>query len=396
MIIGRYLLFGVMAIESLALPYFLSKDMYGEVEFYKYTAFLAQFGLFGAGTGYIARYLKSRISGLTNVFVIGAILQSIMIGLVVGGLVGSWTIATLSVLTVIALVFESIVKVREKYLLAMSFKPILSVGILLLAPLIIFYDISIQGYVLLAFALATIIYVTIIINVLNMLKRENHEIMSIWRTGFFRIYMENIKAGFVLNISTALMFLFFYIDRAIVRNSFPNLLGDYSLSFSIMQLTIVAITAFSYVNLVEFGKQASDNTQFKQYMFKSLRRCFLLYITIGMCSIIFAYVAEDFYQYDAVFETTLLMVVLFGFASVLGSLNAAHVYLGSVNVMTILMLITLVISCVLNFIIPLTTLSDYYLLLSKTYGLYLLFSILSFMYIYHRLHVTTNDSKVKK
>lgn len=389
---GRYLLFGVIAIESLALPYFLSKDIYGEVEFYKYSAFLAQFGLLGAGTGYVVGYLNGGRSSLTNIFIIGAIIQSILVGLMVGWFSGSWIIAILSVLAILALVFESIIKTREKYLLAMSFKPMLSVTILLLTPLIIFGDIKIQEYVLLAFVLATVMYIAI---VSTKLKTKGFEITSICKPSLIKSYVENIKTGFVLNVSTALMFLFFFIDRAIVRDRFPELLGDYSLSFSIMQLTVVAITAFSYVNIVEFGKQAVGNGELKKYMIKSLKKCFLIYIVIGIASIIIAYAAEQFYQYGEVFETTLLMVVLFGFASTLSSLNAAHVYLGSVNIMTAIIFSTLIVSCILNLIIPLNTASGYYLLLSKTYGLYLLFSILSFIYICRRLHVTIHDLKVK-
>jgi hypothetical protein len=391
-VIGRYMLFSVLAIEVMILPYFFSKEIYGEIEFLKYTAFLAQFALFGAGTGYIVKFFKNKSTSktLTTTFVIGACIHSIVAGGIILLLFKSWVIAILSVFTLLALVLESVIKVREKYLLAMSFKPILSVGLIFLIPGIVLLDWSLSSYILLAFSFAIVIYTIIAIQLMEGGTPRVGPIMTPVRV-FVKSYSENIKSGFMINISTAMMFLFFYIDRATIRNNFPELLGDYSLSFSIMQLTIVAITTFSYVNLIEFGKKQADAVQFKKKIYRALWRCFILYIAIGICSIIFAYGAENFYHYDAVFETTLLMVGLFGFANVLTSVNAAHLYLGSVNVMAIMMCVILVISISLNLMIPLNTIFDYYVLLGKTYGLYLLFSILSFMYVYKGLQTITNE-----
>lgn len=381
-VIGRYLLFGVLGVETLLLPYFLSKEVYGEVEFLKFTAFLAQFALFGAGTGYVVRFLKENVAKkdfLTFNFILTAFLHA----LIVGGIIfifDCWIIAIISILAIVAITFESVIKVRERYLLAMSFKPILSIVLIFSLPFMLLLDWQLEYYVLMAFLIATVTYM-----VLTSMKLEVGEITADLRKINLRDYMKNIKSGFMINISTAMVFLFFFIDRAIVRSEFPDRLGDYSLSFSITQLTIVAITAFSYVNLVEFGKEQSDKTLFKKNIFKALRQCFWLYLAIGICSIVFSYGAEKFYNYDAVFETTLLMVVVFGLANVLSSLNAAHLYLGSINFVTILMLVIFTISVVLNFVIPFDEANSYYLLLAKTYGLYLLFSIMSFVVIYRKL-----------
>ncbi len=390
-IIGRYALFGVVAIESLALPYFVSKDMYGEVEFYKYTAFLAQFGLLGAGTGYIVRYMKSNIPDLTIVFIRGAVLQAIIVGLVAGALAGSWAVAILSVSTILAMVFESTLKVREKYLLAMSFKPLLSVMMISLLPFLLLFDWQIENYVMVAFTLAFTVYF-FIVKQTQMLSEFDIYALSPFKESIFR-YFKNIRHGFVMNASTAMMFIFFYIDRGIVREKFPELLGDYSLSYSIMQLTIVAITAFSYVNLIGFGKEKVEGPLFKKKMYLGLKKCWLLYLLIGFCSITFSYWAERFYgpEYEQVFETTVVMVVLFGLANVLGSLNAAHLYLGSVNIMSLMMLFTVTVSISLNWFISFSSVEDYYILLVKTYGLYLLFSVFSCSYICFKLRNITTE-----
>jgi len=390
-VIGRYLLFGILGVETLLLPFFLTKETYGEIEFLKFTAFLAQFALFGSGTGYVVQFLKAEVFDrllLSYNFILFAVFHGLIIGIIIV-FFESWVIAILSFSAIVAMSFESIIKVREKYLLAMSFKPILSLILILLLPLMINFNWKIDSYVLNAFIISTIIFASIIFNKL---------VIEIWPEKIqklnFGSYVNNITSGFVINISTAMIFAFFYIDRAIVRSSFPDKLGDYSLSYAIMQLTIVAITTFSYVNLVEFGKEKSDIVKFKEAVFRALRLCFILYVLIGACSIVFSYWAETFYNYDAVFETTLLMVGLFGFANVLSSLNAAHLYLGSVNFMTCLMVVFFIISISLNFVIPFDTVESYYILLAKTYGLFLLFSMFSFLYICYKLRTVTNTGKV--
>ncbi|MDA7568195.1 hypothetical protein N8742_00660 [Emcibacteraceae bacterium] len=390
-LVGRYLLFSILGIETLLLPYFLSKDVYGEVEFLKFTVFLAQFALFGSGTGYVVRFLEPKTSNkvlLTQDFII----MSFLHGLIIGGIIfifKSWVLAILTILAIIAISFESIIKVREKYLLAMSFKPILSSILICTLPFMLIYNWNVEKYLLTAFIIATAIFIIVIFRCIG------KELLNI---STFRMnikdYFQNISAGFMINISTAMLFSFFYIDRAIVRNVFPERLGDYSLSYAIMQLTIVAITTFSYVNLVEFGKEQSDLTLFKNKVFKAFRQCFVLYIVIGTCSIIFSYGAEKFYNYEAVFETTTLMVGLFGFANVMSSLNAAHLYLGTINKMAILMLGFFILSIILNFTISYSTPESYYLLLGKTYGLYLLFSLVSCLYISFKLHFVVKNTEV--
>jgi len=286
----------------------------------------------------------------------------------------------------LAMIFESTIKVKEKYLLAMSFKPLLSFMLICFLPLLLLFQWQLTNYLVSAYSLAIILYVVLGRRAQRIEKRKGGK-LSI--TSFFvavNNYTKNIKSGFVMNASTAMMFGFFYIDRAIVRDKFPELLGDYSLSYSIMQLTIVAITTFSYVNLIEFGKEKTESSLFKKKLVVSFKKCSILFLIIGSCSIVFSYGAEQFYNYEQVFETTILMVVLFGISNVFSSLNSAHLYLGSVHIMTAMMLFTITASLTLNWYLPFKSINDYYILLGKTYGLYLLFSLFSGTYIFYKLH----------
>ena len=382
------MLFSILGIEALLLPYFLSKDVYGEVEFYKFSAFLAQFLLFGSGTGYVVRYLKSPFQNrdiITFNFYFFAYFHALFAGIVIAWF-SSWAIAILSFFTMLAMIFESTIKVKEKYLLAMSFKPLLSFMLICFLPLLLLFQWQLTNYLVSAYSLAIILYVVLGRRAQRIEKRKGGK-LSI--TSFFvavNNYTKNIKSGFVMNASTAMMFGFFYIDRAIVRDKFPELLGDYSLSYSIMQLTIVAITTFSYVNLIEFGKEKTESSLFKKKLVVSFKKCSILFLIIGSCSIVFSYGAEQFYNYEQVFETTILMVVLFGISNVFSSLNSAHLYLGSVHIMTAMMLFTITASLTLNWYLPFKSINDYYILLGKTYGLYLLFSLFSGTYIFYKLH----------
>lgn len=383
---GRYVLFAVLGVEALTLPYFLPKEAYGEVEFLKFTGFLFQFALFGAGTGYVVRYLKTDPEGLaplTMGFLKWGCIHAILIG--AGVLfVKSWTIAILSMLAIIAMILESMVKVRERYLLAMAFKPILSATLIAALPVVLIGGLPIEDYVVAAFAVATTLYGYICVRV-GLRGRHDKAFRLTAGDPGINNYGRNISSGFLINASTAITFLFFYVDRTLVRDWFPDRLADYSLSYAIMQLTVVAITTFSYVNVVEFGKDHVEPGVLKAKVYKALKHCMAFYLVFGGASIAFAYGAESFYGYDSVFETTSLMVGLFGLANVLASLNAAHLYLGSIRMMALLAAVTFIISLAANTLIGPDLRDGYFILLGKTYGLYLVFAILSFLYIYRQL-----------
>lgn len=377
---GRYLLFGILGVETMVLPYFLPREVYGEVEFIKFTIFLTQFTLVGAGTGYVVSYLKkTESSDATTFFFTGAVLHSVLVGLILTLLV-HWTIAITASVAIIAIVLESVLKVNERYLLAMSYKPLLSLGLIGLLPLVLLRETGINYYVFFSFLLSFCVYATIAFTRLKLGRSCLIGVRSFVSLSGAKKYMEYIKIGFIMNISTAMTFVFFYIDRATIRENHPELLPDYSLAFSVMQMTIVAITTFSYVNIVEFGKDLEISVLKKRVM-NSLKICFLFYVGIGFCSILFSFVAELFYGYDNLFESTSLMVVLFGLASVFTSVNSAHLYLGSTNILALMIFGALLLSAGLNIVVAGSSIESYYLLLIKTYGVYLLFSVCSLSYV---------------
>lgn len=383
----RYLLFGILGIEILLLPFFLPKEAYGEVEYLKFTSFLTQFLLVGAATGFIVRYLKESAEQreeLTRIFVLGSFIQASFVCLVLW-LLGFGVVALLSFIAMMALVYESISKVHESYLLSMSFKPILSLAIVSLIPVFLASQLQVESYVLIGFFIAAVIYIGLIYYSVERNTEKKLGLKKLLLGSWIKNYTENIKSGFVVNISTAMIFLFFYVDRSVIRDKFPDYLGDYSLSFSIMQLTIVAITAFSYVNIVEFGKTQDDKAELKHKVLSSLRKCFLLFIVLGTVSAIFSYFASIFYGYDEVFKTTCLMLALFGLANVLSSLNAAHLYLGSVNKVAVLVASSFIVSVSLNYFIDYSSLDGYYMLLLKTYGIYFTYTLISFSYVAKKL-----------
>ena len=393
---GRYLLFGILGVETLLMPFFLPKETYGEVEFLKFTAFLTQFLLIGAATGFIVRYLKEPVEGrdeLRYVFVLGAFLQTLVV-CAVTWLLGYGVIALLAFFAMLVLVFESIGKVNENYLLSMSFKPILSLSFITLIPVFLATQFSVENYVLVGFLIAAVIYIGLIRYRLNQSVNKAISYKKIFFGNWVRNYTENIKCGFVVNISTAMVFLFFYIDRVVIREQFPEFLGDYSLSFSIMQLTIVAITAFSYINIVEFGKSQDDIEDLKAKVVISLRKCLILLLILGTASSLLSYFASTYYDYTEVFKTTSLMILLFGLANVLSSLNAVHLYLGSVNKVALLIAVAFLVSVTLNYYIDYSSLNGYYMLLLKTYGIYFIYSLLSFLYVAKKLNIRCSFCKV--
>lgn len=375
-VLGRYALFSLMGLEILLLPYFFQEQFYAEADFIKFTSFLAQFALLGAGTGYVVQYLKFERKN-TEGFELAVGAYAVLVGVLAAFFV-HWAVAISASLAILALAAESMVKVKEKYLLAMAFKPILSVVLVVLIPLVLYVGLGAEEYFLTAIVTALLIYAVLIaltlkISLLGRLARIKSTTRQV-ATNFVGL----VKSGVIMNASTALVFLFFYTDRAIVRVNFNEDLADYSLAYSIMQLTVVAITTFSYVNIIDFGKAAEDAGELKNKVHGALKKCFLYYAIFGVLSIAFSFVAEKVYLYDKLFETTVIMVLLFGFASVLMTVNSVFLYLRKIHMLALFVAVALLVSLSLNYYVIDGESSGYYFLLLKTYGTYLILSFVTF------------------
>ena len=368
------------------LPFFLPKEQYGEIEFIKFTAFLLQFSLLGAGTGYIVSYFdkskEAEVSG--SFFVLGVVVSSLITGVLMACFV-HWAMGIVAVAAVWAIAAESMIKVKERYLLAMAFKPLLSISLILILPAIIWFEYSVIQYFMLCIVTAVSVYLILMISLLKLNVRVQLSFTKIGFCKYLRNYWGYIKSGFIMNVSTVMTFLFFYMDRVSIRENHPEYLADYSLSFAIMQMTVVAITTFSYVNIVEFGKSSLDAKGLKVKVVTSLKRCFVFYVALGGASIVFSFAAEAFYGYKMVFETTSIMVMLFGLASVFSSVNSLYLYLDRINVLAIFTLVALFISILLSWNMSFLGESGYYFLLFKTYGVFLLLTIVSIIYIVMKL-----------
>ncbi|WP_262694122.1 hypothetical protein [Kordiimonas aquimaris] len=392
-VIGRYILYGILGIEALLLPYFLSAKVYGEIEYYKFTGFFLQFALFGAGTGYITLFLNKKAESdqlITRHFMTGAFVHIMLLSLLLFVL-DYLFLAVIGAMTAFALVIESLLKVRKRYLLAMSYKPILSIAVVASLPWMLNSDLEADTIVSVAFLIATLAYASVAYLSLDRPNLAFFFRFSSLRKISISAYLENVRAGILINVSTAMIFLFFFIDRTMIRNHFNNSLADYSLSFSIAQLTMVAITTFSYVNIVEYGSNSDNHKRLKQSIKLSLVRVLWLYAVIGFVTLVFSYYAERIYGYERVFETTIIMVSILGLANVLNSISAAHLYLGGYKPLTLLMAVFFSISVFLNTLIPFENDWAYYILLIKTYGLYLGFSVISALLVWLRL-LRTNVS----
>lgn len=225
-IISRYALFLIMGVEALLLPYFLSKELYGEIEFYRYTAFLFQFLLFGSGTGYVVRALTTHsgsIKILKNFLVCGCIHAAFVAVFI--SFSYSLVLGLLAFLVMAAFVIESILKTQEYFLTAMLFKPMVSLSLIIALPVIYFVEGSGLYYVFASFLLSFMIFLYLSKRVVFKSNVSDESVVSF--SDSFQLYFENVKKGFVMNVSTAMTFVFFYYDRAVIRDNHPQLLADY-------------------------------------------------------------------------------------------------------------------------------------------------------------------------
>ncbi|WP_343844260.1 hypothetical protein [Bowmanella denitrificans] len=379
LLLGRYIIFSLIGVETLVLPYFLNKGVYAQVEFLKFTFILFNFVALGAGTGYITDTINSsnRTDLNAMVLIVGGGLYAFCVSAILLFLKLD-VLAVLVWFSVLTILIESILKTREKYLAAMSFKPILAVTLIAGAVAFQVSDSSVSYYVLFSVALSFVLFAILACSFLIDKGYIKSQLQKINFLASIKGFWFCVKAGVLMNSATAILFIMLYMDRLFIKNHFNDFLADYSLAFAITQLTMVAVTTFSYTNIVALGKEGKNRLHSK--VTEQMKKCFSLFVPLAIATLAFAYVAEKFYGYKYLFEICLIMVMLLGLANVFMSVNSVYIYLGKMKFLVILSLISCAISLLLYPLMLVAGIHGLYLVLIKTYSVFLILSIILYGY----------------
>lgn len=378
LIVARYSIYLIIAIETILLPTLIAPSKYAEIEFLKYTALLGQFILTGACTGYIRHLYFPKLKLSPNAFLTCSTLHCMLIAVALFPFLGTVEIIIIA-FTSLATVTEAILRGREDYMKALSFKPILSLSIITLAIIGAFNHTEAEKIILFATTLAA---GSIALFALPHFS-DKQGYVGVLHT--IKLYVASITYGFYTNIATALTFLLFYQHRIHIKESSFEVLHVYSLSFALTQAANLAVTTIAYRRINDFGKLQGKVSEELKLAKATVAVGLILFIAAAAIVISFSYFAEQYYQYENLFECTAIMMVLQGLGNVANSVNAIHLYSGKMRLICIAMLGTTLTSIYLSSEIKITSEASFLLSVFCNSSLYLGFSLFSLYFAFKTL-----------
>ncbi len=375
--IGRYAAYFFMGAEIIMLPFLISdKTVYGNMEYFKAFLSLMPLLLMGFHSGYLRSYYVEK-KDLTNSLLVGG--GILLFPLAVGSALYFKNIVLFfaCMSSGLSIFLEKIYQRKEKFLLAILFKPLISTfNILLLYFLFKVFKLGDSLNVLTIVSLSYIISITIFS--LPQISELN------FRIDFTQLKVDIQKLilnGFWLNLGTICVNLFLFLDRSFLKENDANALSDYSFAYNISQVLFVFFTSISYINEVKFGESIN---KFSALIFwKVLSRLFT-YLLIGILVIgtgyyILLYFFPQFSQGDKFF---FVLAPSWGLFFTTGALGVVAQYMGLQRRMSLFLLVITLFNLILFVICQYSKIQISPILwISKSgiliviYSLYLLWSI---------------------
>lgn len=375
--IGRYLAYFFMGAEIIMLPFLISdKVVYGDMEYFKSLLSLMPLLLMGFHSGYLRSYYVEK-KDLTNSLLVGGSILLFPLAVVIGLYFKNGALFFACMSSGLSIFLEKIYQRKEKFLLAILFKPLISTFNILL--LYLFFKIFKLGSSLDILTILSLSYIiSIVIFILPQISELN------LRVNFAQLkkdIQKLIMNGFWLNLGTMCVNLFLFLDRSFLKENDANALSDYSFAYNISQVLFVFFTSISYINEVKLGESISKFSSL--FFWKAVSRLFI-YLMIGILVIgigyyILLYFFPQFSQGDKFF---FVLAPSWGLFFATGALGVVAQYMGIQRRMSLFLLVITLFNLILYVVCLYSKIEiNPFLWISKSgilivsYSLYLLWSI---------------------
>jgi len=343
-VFARYLLYVIIAAEVLILPKLLEETTYADYEYLKNLVFMAPYALFGSYSGFI--YLKYTYK--KDFF--GVLFTSgIFFSLIIGSVLSIYFRNIYFLLIVMSInlftILEQRLKVDNKFIVAFSFKPILSILVLLSAWIAMQLSFDISPILLLSLSVILGFVIWMIISK----SYGSFHAQKIEKKLFLR-YFILVKKGLPINLATVFLSFFLFTDRFFIDKYYPDYLGTYSFGFNVSQILVLALTTIGYVSAIKIGEIKEELS--KEKLKKTFKYALLIYIIMLIGLVCGLFILKEFYSFDGLILITLLLSYSKGFYFLLGIISSVVFYFNyqilslkiialifSVNVLTSFMII---------------------------------------------------------
>ena len=367
-----------MGLETLITPMLLEREIYGNMEYVRGLVFLCQFAFLGACTGYITIVFKHGMN-LTGELKAITLLCCIVIFVASLLFLNDYWVGLGCIAVILSFYIETLAKVEQRYTLSMLYKPLFSTCVVLLALMIWLDALDIDTpSVIVAVCAIMSFFGFLLVSKLSNVGGVNILGVRLSYKGCSLL----IKEGILVNASTALIAITLFSDRSWIKYFYPDQLPSYSLAMNLSQFVLLAITMFSFVNQVELGKVYQEEgidallCELKNKMIFSGK----VYSVLIVLFVPFLYGVSIVMPFQNVFIFALVTGVFYGAAQVLFSVNISLVYVSKYGAVTALLLVSLMVNLMMDYIVISLGLGVVYVLLTS-YLCFIFVGILVFCYL---------------
>jgi len=371
LIISRYFLYSFIALEVLLLPKLLPSELYAQIEYQKFILYFIPFFLLGAPSGYVYFKYNENKDYFHSLLLFG-FLFGVIISLLLFLLNKNILFSIAGLLMILFFIMEQKVKTEKEFFLALSIKPFISIMLLVLSYSIFVKLFDTKSLEILYYS----IFMAFIVWSLVAIIRINKKIFTV-KVAFFE-YKQLVQKGFLINIATLLLMVFFFIDRYFTKEYYYNYLASYSFSYNLIQFVILALTTVSYVNVINIG----ENIKKIEYSFikQKIKKAYLIFCILFIIFIGFLFILNNFYYFKDFILISIILCFFIGIFYSMNSIASLAQYLDFQKEISMMILLIVVLNYSISYIMTIYNVPYLYLLIKSgillnIYSLYLYLKI---------------------
>jgi len=357
LIISRYFLYSFIALEVLFLPKFLSQELYAQIEYQKFILYFIPFFLFGAPSGYVYFKYNENKDYFSSLIVFGFIF-GIVVSLLLSIIYSNILFGIAGLFMTLFFIIEQKVKTEKQFFLALSIKPFISIVLLIMSYLVYINYFDKVNLEILYYSIFTAFIIWCFIIFLKIKEK----FIFISKANFFE-YKELLKKGFLINVATLLLMIFFFIDRYFTKEYYIDYLASYSFSYNLIQFVILALTTVAYVNVVHIGENIKE-IEYK-YIKQKIQKAYLVFIILFILFIGFLYILNSFYNFKDFVLISLILCFFIGIFYCMNSVSSLAQYLDFQKNISLVMLIIVISNYISSYFMSIFEVEYIYLLIKS-------------------------------
>lgn len=338
-IIVRLLSFFIIGFETFFGAKIVGVENYGLIEYEKQLINLASILLLGVHSGYGFHYYKNDKKANPNNFILVGILHSFIVFVLISLSLRNDVFSFGIVFYLISFFLEQILKINNKFNLAILYKPILSVLLIGYYASYFFYNSFVFSFRIdlnIIYLLAFFFFLIVVYNNLFKVKLDRLD---------FKSYFQYFKTGFEPNLTTSFIAVFFFIDRFIIEKYFNDQLGLYSIAYNFSYISFLLATSVSYVTTIKFGERIGSNEELSIYVKRLIKLTIYFLAGAFLMVIPLIYLTGMFwFKQEGFIQISLINFIAKTFFGACAFVSPIIVYKGKERLLWSFMLVVLVLT----------------------------------------------------